>query len=89
MFSYRFYHILLTHLEPFFTETFGIQTTTNPYRTFLTGCFSFLLGCLICLIFQWPIQVWFLGVLALHGSFIGIAWQDFFEPVGLRLGMEE
>lgn len=89
MLSYRFYHILLAHLESFFMETFGIQATTNPYRTLFTGCFSLLLGCLICLIFQWSVRIWFLGILVLHGCFIGIGWQDFFEPVGLHLGVEE
>ena len=89
MLSYRVYHILLTQLEPFFAETFGIQATINPCRALFTGCFSILLGCLTCLIFKWPIKVWFLGIMALHGCFIGLAWQDFFEPAGLHLGAEE
>jgi len=89
MLSYRFYCILLTRLEPFGEEVFGIQCTSNPYRTLLTACFSTLLGCLICLVFQWTIRFWFLGILALHGCFIGLAWQDFFEPAGLHMGSEE
>ena len=87
--SYRFYRILLARLEPFVEEVFGIQSMDNPWRTLLTVCFSILLGCLICLVFLWPLQAWFLGTLALHGCFIGLAWQDFFEPAGLHLGAEE
>lgn len=88
MLSYRFYYVLLLNLDRLFKNKIDIKLRKNPIRVFLTISFSILIGCLVCLTFQWNIKAWFLGILALHGSFIGVAWKDFFEPHGLHLGNE-
>lgn len=86
--SFRFYKILLTRMDPGLEHVLGLRPAKNPTRTILSIVFSTGFGLLICLVFRWPIKLWFLGVTMIHGCFIGLAWEDFFEPQGLYVGEE-
>ena len=84
--SYRAYYFLLMHLEPYWLTISAYSLLNNPIRTLVTTLISIFIGCVFCLIVQWKITLIAIGICIFHGGFIGLAWQDFFEPVGLHMG---
>ncbi len=84
--SYRGYHYLLVYLDPYLQSIRPYSLLVNPARTMATVCISLLAGCLLCLLLHWQMTLFIAVICGAHGIFIGLAWQNFFEPTGLHLG---
>ena len=84
--SYRAYHYLLVTLDPYWHSINPYSLLVNPARTMATVCISLLVGCLLCLLLNWQVTLFVVVICGAHGIFIGLAWQDFFEPTGLHMG---
>jgi len=84
--SYRAYHFLLVTLDSYLQSIRPYSLLVNPVRTIATACISLLLGCFLCLLLQWQVTLFVVVICGVHGIFIGLAWQDFFEPTGLHMG---
>lgn len=84
--SYRAYHYLLDYLDPYWHFINPSSLLVNPTRTMATTSISLLSGCLLCFLLHWQVTLFVVFMCGAHGIFIGLAWQDFFEPTGLHMG---
>ena len=84
--SFHLYRYLLVFLNPYLQTIIHLNLLENPTRAIATILLSLLIGSLLCLLLHWQISLLILIILVLHGAFIGLAWKDFFEPVGLHMG---
>ena len=84
--SYRFYRALLLRLHPYSLHYLNLNILDGSARLIASVMLSLIFGLAILLLLRWSPTMWNVGIFILHGIFIGLAWEDFFEPQGLRMG---
>ena len=85
--SFRLYDLALTCLAPILQRFLNIDLMAGWPRMVACMCLSLVLGLLFLWLTKITVTVWSVGLCLLHGVTVGLAWDEFEEPGGIRLGM--
>ncbi len=85
--SFRLYSLILTNLAPLIGSYFGVNILTGYLRILSTIILSLTLGLLLSVLIGLPISGWSIGILATHGLFVGLAWDEVTKSEGFQLGV--
>lgn len=84
--SCRLYSLLLAHLAPFIRQQTRINILDGLARFAATLSLSLLAGIAFLFLAQWPITLWTVVPIILHGLFVAFIWDEIPAEGGLRLG---
>ena len=84
--TYRAYKPIVNRLQPIAQRLLHLEIGKTPLRVIATGIISLLLLLVFDLVVGWPISL-LLSVLAiLHGTTVGLLWDDLDHADGLQTG---
>ncbi len=86
IFSFRLYYFVLGLLDPLIRLRLGISVLSGFGRVGGTLLLSLALGLLLLAVARVPLSGWSVGLLMLHGLFVGLVWDEVEELRGLDLG---
>jgi len=84
--SYRLYSAILNFIRPFAYQNFNFDILNLVPRIAASIILSLILFLLLFSMTDWHISTIAIGLAALHGLFVGIAWDGIGKPSGLHLG---
>jgi hypothetical protein len=85
--SYRIYNSILSPLRIWVFPRTGIDIFSPLVRALCTTTLSLLIGLGSLTIFSQPILTWEVIILALHGLFIGLAWDGIMRSDDFQMGV--
>lgn len=85
--SFRLYRLLLKPIAPVVQRYVGVDILSGMARVVATLLLSLVLGFVLLLVMQWPVAIWNIGLFALHGLLVGLAWDEMEHPSDLRMGV--
>jgi hypothetical protein len=85
--SYRLDRLILAKIAPY-GEGYGVDVTSGLGRIGMTMTLSLLLGIGLWLLIGWHVSWLLVGVLAIHGLIVGLAWDEIEKPGGLQMGVK-
>ena len=86
--SHLLYQPVIYALYPFAKNVLRINIWSNPGRTLVCMLLSAIALLLIAAFTSLPLNAWTVGIALVHGLYVGISWDRFLEPEGIRLGEE-
>jgi hypothetical protein len=85
--SYRIYNSILSPLRVWIFPRTGIDIFLPLVRALCTIILSLMIGAGFLSVFSQPILTWELIVMALHGLFIGLAWDGIMRSDDFQMGV--
>ena len=85
--SFRLYALMFNRLNPFLESQLGIDVRSGVPRLSACILLSSIFWGLVLLISGLTIPVWTIILPILHGTFLGLAWDEIEKPEGLQLGV--
>ena len=72
--SLHAYRFIVEMVSPTIQNWTGLDLTQGIWRIVATTLLSLALGFLLIWVFQWKLNAWILGIAAVHGLLVGLAW---------------
>lgn len=85
--SCRLYSLLLTRAAPLIERRLRINVLEGLARLGATLLLSLFFGVGFLLLAEWPIMIWTVAPILLHGLLVALVWDEFPAEEGLRWGM--
>ena len=85
--SCRLYYLLLTRAAPLVEQRTKINIVVGLWRLATTLILSLVLGVLILFLAQWPLTLWTVAPLVLHGLFVDFIWDDIPQTGSIQMGV--
>jgi len=85
--SYRLYNATLSPVRAWFFREFGFDIFHPVIRIACSIILSLAIGTILLLLFSQGIPVWILILLALHGLFVGLAWENILRSDDFQMGV--
>lgn len=84
--SYRLYNLILSSMRDFVLQAVRLDVLIGYPRLAMCLLLSVTVGLVVIMLTNTALVGWVLGCCALHGLFVGLAWDDIENPGGIRLG---
>ena len=86
--SFRLYHLIISRTNPFIQIHLGVNILAGIPHLLFCVLLSTTIWVLILLLTWFSLPIWSITLPILHGLTLGLFWDEFEKPGGLRLGIK-